>query len=170
MRFVLLFASLVFFLFSCSTTYYIVRHAEKDSPAMNAAVMMSTDPPLSSDGQQRALALMELLKNKKIGYIFSTNTIRTKATAQPTADYFGLPIEMYNPRPDSVFINKLRLLSKNTLIVGHSNTVDDIVNLLCGELKIPADLEDHEYDNLFIVKKKGKRFVFTRQRYGAPAH
>ena len=43
------------------------------------------------------------------------------------------------------------------LIVGHSNTVDDVVNKLCGEIKVPADLPDSEYDNLYLVIKKGKK-------------
>ncbi len=54
---------------------------------------MSSDVPLSDKGKERAEALKEVLKNKKIAYVFSTNTIRTKSTAQPTADYFGLQTE-----------------------------------------------------------------------------
>ena len=81
---------------------------------------MSSDVPLTEKGKQRAEALKEVLKDKKIAYVFSTNTIRTKSTAQPTADYFHLTTEMYGPRRDSAFINLLRSKKKNTLIVGHS--------------------------------------------------
>ena len=70
----------------------------------------------------------EILKTKKIGYIFSTNTIRTRSTAEPVRAYFNLATEAYPPVPDSAFIARLKSLKKNTLIVGHSNTVDDIVN------------------------------------------
>jgi phosphohistidine phosphatase SixA len=73
-----------------------------------------------------------------------------------------LPIEIYGPTPDSAFVSLLRSKRKNVLIVGHSNTVDDIVNMLCGEIKIPGDLKDNEYGNLFIVKKKGRKFFFKR--------
>ena len=101
---------------------------------------MSSDVPLTEKGKQRAEALKEILKDKKIAYVFSTNTIRTKSTAQPTADYFHLTTEIYGPRPDSAFISLLKSKKKNTLIVGHSNTVDDIVNMLCGEKKVAGDL------------------------------
>jgi phosphohistidine phosphatase SixA len=147
---------------SCSQSYYIVRHAEKAAQEPNT----SSDVPLTEEGRQRAEALKEILKRKKIAFVFSTNTIRTKSTAQPTADYFHLTTEIYGPKPDSAFIALLKSKKKNTLIVGHSNTVDDIVNMLCGEIKVPGDLPETEFNNLFIVKKKGKRYIFYSQKYG----
>jgi phosphohistidine phosphatase SixA len=142
---------------SCTRTYYIVRHAEKATQEAN----MSSDVPLTDKGKQRAAALQEVLKGKKIRQVFSTNTIRTKSTAQPTADYFHVPVEIYGPRPDSTFIQLLKSKKKGTLVVGHSNTVDDIVNMLCGEKKVPADLPDGEYNKLFVVKLRGKKAHFT---------
>jgi len=55
-------------------------------------------------------------------------------------------------------------------VVGHSNTVDDIVNKLCGQVKIASDLNDGEYDNLFVVKIKGKKIVFDKRKYGYPSN
>lgn len=152
-----------FMLLSCSNYYYIVRHAEKAAQGQN----MSSDVPLTEGGEQRAVALKEVLKSKHIKSIYSTSTIRTKSTAQPTADFFGLSINIYGPQPDSAFINLLNSKKENVLIVGHSNTVDDIVNMLCGELKIAGDLKDHQYDNLFIVKKKGRKFFYIPRKFGA---
>ena len=162
MRYFLLVFSVI--LFSCSNTIYVVRHAEKAIAEPN----MSSDVPLSEKGKERAEALKELLKTKKIASVFSTNTIRTKTTAKPVADYFGLSIETYNPKPDSAFILLLKSKSDNTLVVGHSNTVDDIVNLLCGSTVVAADLKDNQYDNLFVVKRKGKKYIFTGKKYGTP--
>src|SRR5215207_5574089 len=113
--------------------------------------MTATDPPLAETGKLRAQALKELLKNEKIGHIFSTNTLRTRSTVEPLSQYLNIPVQVYNPRPDSVFIQQLKGLKKDVLIVGHSNTVDDIVNMLTGQQTIPKDLKDSEYDNLFIV-------------------
>jgi phosphohistidine phosphatase SixA len=149
-----------FFLFSCTTTYYIVRHAEKAAAEPN----MSSDVPLTDAGKQRAEKLKEILKDKKIGYVFSTNTIRTKTTAEQTANYFKIKTELYT-KPDSTFIYKLKSLKKNMLIAGHSNTVDDIVNMLCNETKVDADLKDNEYDNLFVVRRKGGRYFFEGRKY-----
>jgi phosphohistidine phosphatase SixA len=160
MRILLFFFVSVFFI-SCSQTYYVVRHAEKAAQASN----MSSDVQLSDAGKQRAEKLKEVLKSKKIGLIYSTNTIRTKSTAGPTASLFSLPINEYAPRPDSAFITLLKSKKQNTLVVGHSNTVDDIVNMLCGEKKVAGDLPDTEYDNLYVIKRKGKNFVFKNEKY-----
>lgn len=142
---------------SCSHTYYVVRHAEKAAAAPN----MSSDVPLSEEGKLRAEKIRDQLKNEKISEIFSTNTIRTKSTAQPTADYFKKSIQIYGPRPDSAFIQLLKSKKNNVLIVGHSNTVDDVVNGLCGEKKVPGDLDDSEYNKLYIIKVKGKKLRFS---------
>ena len=166
----LLFAILFFsfFLPSCRQTFYVVRHAEKEV-ASGSATMMTNDPPLSEAGKQRAEALKEVLKKKKIGYIYSTNTIRTKSTAEPVRAYYNLSTQVYQPIPDQAFISHLFSLKKNVLLVGHSNTVDDVVNKLCGAVKIPSDLHDTAYDNLFVVRKKGKKLVFENKKYGMPS-
>jgi phosphohistidine phosphatase SixA len=154
-----LFASIILMLLatSCSHTYYIVRHAEKTQAA--------GDPPLSAAGKQRAEKLKQLLDEKKIRYIFSTNTDRTISTAKPLSEATGVKIELYDPRKDSAFIVLLKGLRKNALIVGHSNTIDDIVNKLCNAVKVPADINDAVYDNLFIVRYRGKKIFFQQKKY-----
>jgi phosphohistidine phosphatase SixA len=151
------------FLFSCKTTsYYIVRHAEKETSTM------TSDVPLSDAGKQRAQALKELLQKENIKYIFSTNYIRTKSTAQPLADAIHVPVEIYDPK-DQQFISKLKSLKGNALIVGHSNTVDDLVNQLAGKKEINGDLPDSEYGDLFVVKKKGRKLTFEKKHFGPPS-
>ena len=169
MKSYLLLLSVVLLSTSCAHKYYIVRHAEK-APASGTGSMTSSDPPLSDKGKERAIALRETLKSEKIGYIFSTNTVRTKTTAEPTREYFNLQTTIYAPQAPDSFINKLKSLKKNVLVVGHSNTVDDIVNKLCGTAKIPADLDERVYDNLYIVRKKGKKMKYENKKYGAAAH
>lgn len=139
---------------SCSHSYYIVRHAEK-------AAAPASDPLLSEAGLKRAEQIKTILKDKKIGEVYATNTTRAKSTAQPTADYFHQTITIYGPTPDAAFIRQLKSKKKNILIVGHSNTVDDIVNGLAGEKKVAADLQDNEYNWLYIIKVKGKKASFS---------
>lgn len=164
----------VVFAVSCSSNrYFVVRHAEKAIVTKDSLGFTPANPPLSEAGKVRAFVLREELKNKHIINIFSTNFFRTISTAQPLAEQLGnLSIQMYSPSKDSLntFIEKVLSVKRgNTLIVGHSNTVDDIVNKLAGETKVPADLKDSDYDNLYIITRKGKRMIFSRQKYGYPS-
>lgn len=163
MRFILTFACLLVLLVSCNrNTFYIVRHAEKATAAPN----MSSDVPLSEAGEQRAIALKNTLAKEKIKSIFSTQTIRTTSTAKPLAELKGITIQIYSPR-DTVdrFISRVKNIKKGSvLIVGHSNTVDDLVNKMMGQTLL-TDLPETEFDNLFIVKRKGKKYMFERRKY-----
>lgn len=151
----------ILFLFSCrATNYYVVRHAERAS-----STNMSSDVPLSDAGTQRAQALKQALEREGIKHIFSTNYVRTKSTAQPLADAINVPVEIYDPR-DTTFPGKLKTMKGNILIVGHSNTVDELVNGLSGRKELPGDLNDAQYGDLFIIKKRGNRLTVERKRFG----
>ena len=161
----ILFPALCLIITSCSHTYYIVRHAEKIKPAAGSAIAVTNDPTLSETGKMRAEKLKEILIDKKIKHIFSTNTIRTLTTAKPLSDAIGIQTVLYNPKKDSAFTEHLKRLKKNALIVGHSNTIDDVVNRLFNKICIPADIPDSVYDNLFIVKYHGKKISFKQKKY-----
>lgn len=155
---------------SCGHTYYVVRHAEKAQASTGTTMSSPNDPPLSAEGAARAEALKIELEGKKIKTIYSTKTIRTMTTAEPLAKAIGISIQNYGPRPDSAFINQLKTNKKNVLIVGHSNTVDEIVNGLTGQQSVAGDLQDSEYDNLFIIKYKGKKVSYVRKKYGVKSN
>lgn len=172
MRFTILLFILILFFASCSNTIYVVRHAEKATGIDPTTMKPVKDPPLSIEGQERAIKLKEILGSKGIRVFYSTNTLRTISTAEPLKElYLNTPINIYSSKPDSlnVFINRIKQYKReNVLIVGHSNTVDDIVNALCGKQVIPGDLDERIYDNLFILKRKGKAYQFNVQKFGAP--
>lgn len=165
------FFMLALLLSSCGTTIYVVRHAEKASGIDPETMQTIKDPPLTYEGQERALALKQMLSGKNVRHIYSTNTLRTISTAKPLKELFlGVPLQLYSSKPDSMdlFIQQLKQIRKgNTLVVGHSNTVDDIANKICGTTVVPGDLKDNEYDNIFILKRKGSTFKFKREKYGA---
>src|SRR5579875_2123624 len=115
---------LVIALTGCSHSYYVVRHAEK-AQLTNGNIMSSpNDPPLSEAGKERAEALKDALQHRHIRYIFSTHTVRTISTVAPLSNAIGVQPDIYGPAPDAAFISHLKLLRKNVLVVGHSNTVD----------------------------------------------
>ena len=151
---------------SCATTtsYYIVRHAEKDAgTTMTTGTVKTSDVPLSEQGMKRAEALSDQLQGKKIKHIYSTNTIRTKSTAEPVSKSIGAPIQIYNAI-DSGFVQLLKKSKENILVVGHSNTVDDLVNALMNK-KLLNDLPDDQYGDIFIVHKKGNDMSYEVKRF-----
>jgi phosphohistidine phosphatase SixA len=159
MKCILVFVAIAFTAASCSHTYYIVRHAEKVQ-----AQPPLQDPPLTPNGEVMAQNLKNILLPKGIKYIFSTNTTRTKSTAAPLSQGAGIPVTVY-AAADAAFMAQLKAIKKNTLVVGHSNTVDDIVNALCNTTKINGDLPDADYGDLFVVTVKGKKIYFKKLRY-----
>ena len=126
---------------SCVTKYYLVRHAEK--------LHNGPDPSLSPAGQARAQTLRDTLANKGIDSIFVTQYVRTQQTAQPTASALGEALQITNASNVSALITDLEnIRGKQVLVVGHSNTIPQIVDGLCNQsVVIPED----DFDNLFIV-------------------
>jgi broad specificity phosphatase PhoE len=127
------------------TTYYLIRHAEKDRSVLN-----NQDPELTKIGLQRAKKWASVFKNIKFDKIYSTNFKRTFQTAKPTAIHNNLPIEFYNPLKlyDTEF--KKETKGKTVLIVGHSNTTPFFVNKILGTDKYP-EIKDTINSNLYIV-------------------
>jgi broad specificity phosphatase PhoE len=137
-------------LFSCSQkqepkTIYIVRHAEKQ--------LVGDDPELSVAGTARAKKLGQILADKNISKVYSTNTIRTKATVQPLVDnQNGLTIEIYDAKKQDELVKDLRSGIGNAIVVGHSNTIHHVANYFVGNGEKFPELEDVEYDFIFVVK------------------
>lgn len=132
------------------TTIFLVRHAEKatDDPS---------DPNLTQAGHMRAQRLAEMLAWAEVDAIFSTPYRRTQQTAGPLAVENQLTIQEYDPR-DGDFARRLlqEEVGKTILVVGHSNSTPALVNALLGEQRF-RQLDESEYDKLFIVQKIGSR-------------
>jgi phosphohistidine phosphatase SixA len=143
---IVFFLLIVICLSACTSTIYIVRHAEKSTEPKN-------NPHLTIQGEQRAEALKILLQKKKIKKIFSTNTNRTKETALPISNFVKVPIELYNNDTTINFYKRIFLMKKNTLVIGHSNTVIKMLDSL-GLKPKKNIIADNEYDNIFIIKMK----------------
>lgn len=164
------FILLLICLSSCGRNFYIVRHAEKAEATQSMSKHDAGNPELSDAGKQRAYALRDRLSKKGITRIFTTRYKRTISTIVPVSERFDVPVSFYSASHDSLkaFVHKLKYeTSGNILIVGHSNTVDDLVNELCGTQKVLGDLPETEFDNLFIVKKRGDRYKLVSRKYGA---
>ncbi len=142
-----------------NTTYYLIRHAEKDRSDPS-----DKDPKLTETGLKRAEKWAEVLKDVGFDMVYSTNYNRTKATAQPIATANKLEIEIYDPNNlyDQEFQKKTK--GKTVLIVGHSNTTPAFVNTIMKNEKY-QDLPDDENAGLFIVTVSPNKTISTQLLY-----
>lgn len=133
-----------------TTTYIILRHAEKDTSAPGSTAMQA-DPPLSQKGRERAELLLDVLKEYKPDAIYSTNYTRTKATVAPLAKKFNKEVQLYDPRNLGAFAGQLaKEEGKTIIIVGHSNTAPALVNFLIKEKKYEP-LDESIYNQFWVV-------------------
>jgi broad specificity phosphatase PhoE len=128
---------------------FVVRHAERADAAAGASPMMASDPDLSEAGRARAESLAAALKDAKISAIFVTPYKRTQQTAAPLGKALGIAPVPIDPKDAAGLTDKAKAANGNVLIVGHSNTVPDILTRL-GITDAPK-LGDGDYDNLFVV-------------------
>jgi len=128
-----------------TTTYYFIRHAEKDRSDKT-----NKDPNLIQKGVLRAAKWSFVLENIEFDAVYSTNYNRTKQTAQPTAEKKGVEVTIYDPRQlfSEEFANNT--LGKTILVVGHSNTTPAFVNAVLGTKKYDS-IDDNNNANLYIV-------------------
>jgi len=128
-----------------TTTYYLIRHAEKDRTNTT-----NKNPNLNSDGVIRAEKWAKNFENIKLDAVYSTDYNRTQQTAAPTAKSKGLIVQSYNPSKmyDSIF--KKNTKGKTVLVVGHSNTTPVFANTILGQKKY-KNMADNDNASLYIV-------------------
>jgi broad specificity phosphatase PhoE len=120
----------------------IVRHAEKAANDPN-------DPDLSAAGRERAETLARILKDANITAIFTTEFKRTQETAAPTARATGVAPTIVPGKDFSALISKLHHVKGNALVVGHGNTIPDLVKAL--GIETPVQIADPDYGEIFVV-------------------
>ena len=129
---------------SSLTKIILLRHAEK-------VLDGSKDPNLTEIGEQRAEKLRYMFSDIKIDNIFSTPYIRTQKTVEKLANEKALKIETYDPKDlnftDFLFQN---VKGSTVVIVGHSNSIPQLVNKLIGNEKY-KELSEDEYGKIWIV-------------------
>jgi broad specificity phosphatase PhoE len=128
-------------------TIILVRHAEK-------ADATSVDPDLSPEGKQRAERLMKLVKKYRPGAIYSTDFKRTRETAAPMAARRKLQVLTYDAKKHQDLIDAImKSKTKRFMIVGHSNTIPGLANLL-GKKDLFKNLDESEFGAIWIVRIK----------------
>jgi broad specificity phosphatase PhoE len=131
----------------------LVRHAERADGGAGANTGMSSapaDPALSAAGEARAARLATMLADAKIKAIFATEFRRTKDTGAPLAAKLKIPVQSVPAKDTAGLVTKLKKdhAADVVLVIGHSNTIPDVIKALGG----PAvTLADDEYTAIYVL-------------------
>jgi len=138
-----------------TTTYYLIRHAEKDRSNPD-----NEDPNLNEDGLKRAEKWATIFSEIEFDAIYSSNFKRTQQTAKPTADSRNFPVNSYDPHEvyESNFFDFTE--GMKVLVVGHSNTIPKFANFVLGEERY-ENIPDSIDGRLYIVTKNGANVSST---------
>jgi broad specificity phosphatase PhoE len=143
---------------ACTTTtasgpppIYVMRHL--NTPAGEP------DPDLLPEGQRAAQALAGWFGRAAPRAIYVSDFRRTRQTVAPLAARLGLTPIVYNPADTPGLIARVRVGPQPALIVGHSNTVPDIIGSLGGTR--PAPLVHADFGDIWRVAADG---TTTRMR------
>ena len=138
-----------FFESQATTTIIFVRHAEKVAEPAD-------DPVLSEVGKARAAELARQLVDADVvagvDAVYATQYRRTQETAAAVADALDLPVNTYDAADTELVLEEILKEHKGKiiLVVGHSNTVPQLIWNLGASKKVPPIAED-EYDNIYII-------------------
>jgi len=143
-------AAFIYWNSATTTTIVLLRHAEKQTGAIS-------DAPLTPQGELRAARLAQMFGDAesfgRVQKIYVTDTRRTQQTAAGIAQRLNLKPVVVEAKTSTSDLAK-RVLSENrgglAIVVGHSNTVPQLVAELSREDKVPV-IGDEEFDTLYVV-------------------
>ena len=125
----------------------LVRHAEKASST-------DKDSHLSSTGLERAKLLAQMLPGSGVTAIFVTEFKRTQETAAPAARALAITPTIVAGKDTPGLIGKLHELNGNALVVGHGNSIPEVLKAL--GIETPITIGENDYDDLFVVAVEPK--------------
>ena len=125
--------------------YHVVRHLHTPEG--------QRDPDLLPEGQAAAQRLAAMLASEPPAIIYVSDYKRTRQTAAPIAARLGLTPVVYDPADTPALVARVRQGPWPVLIVGHSNTVPDIVAGLGGTR--PAPLTHPDFGDVWRIAADG---------------
>ena len=138
---------------ACATTpepaapsFYVVRHLHTPSG--------ERDPDLLAEGRRAAQALASWFRpGQAPRAIYVSDYRRTRQTAAPLAARLGLTPIVYDPADTPALAARVRAGPLPALVVGHSNTVPDIVVQLGGTR--PGPLVHEDFGDIWLISADG---------------
>lgn len=124
---------------------YVMRHLEQEAGG--------DDPGLSPAGKRQADRLAAWFQRDRPRAIFASTARRAIETATPIARRLGVPVETYDAADPQRLIDRVKRTRGVVLVVGHSNTVPDLIHRL-GAVG-PQTIPHTRYGQIWRVPRRG---------------
>jgi phosphohistidine phosphatase SixA len=141
-------------------TIIVIRHAEAEPTQPGG------DPTLTADGLARAVELGRVLVDTPLHTVYTTHFQRNRKTVAQLPRHAGDKPTVIDGVPDILRALRGEPWGATALVVGHSNTVPDLLRGLTGQA-LP-DGEPILFDRIWIVTMaRDGSASLLRLRYGA---
>ncbi len=143
---------------------YVARHAQKNPSLQWSSI--DALRPLSPKGAKCAAQLGKVLRNRGIAAVYASEVARTLATGaavSTTRDGVEIRGDDATLKPTAEFIQELRerhAEDQAILLVGHSNTVDDLV------LAFRPDLDEECLERFRLTEPGARTKGVPETQYG----
>lgn len=143
-----------------TATVVMVRHAEITADP--------DDPHLSEAGKTRAAALAKALSDTRLSTIITSDTLRTKETADPVAAMLNIPTESVAV-DDTFALDMVRRISngyrdRSVLIVADAGALNELAKAFGINAGVRVARDAH--DDIFVIEYDGDLGQMIRARYG----
>jgi len=143
-------------------TVLFTRHADIDQPPAPGPNILI---PLNAAGRDRAVALARAAGAAGVTAVFTSDAVRTQKTAAPLAAALNLQPKVLPPTFPQAAAAILAAPGPVALVVGHSDTVPQLVAALGGTFPGPAL---QTFDDLIVLTSvTPTKAVVVRLKYGA---
>lgn len=146
-----------FFLFALAGCATLAGSAGRDEVFVMRHLQAGTgeDPALSEVGRGQAQLLAGwFTRSQRPRAIYVTRFRRSQETAAPLAAKLRVKPIVYDPSDNEALVQAVKAQRGNILIVGHSNTVPDIVERLGGTR--PEPIQHHQHGEIWRVSGSGE--------------
>ncbi|WP_300973402.1 histidine phosphatase family protein [Sphingomonas sp. LHG3406-1] len=120
---------------------YVTRHLHTPEGVPNAQ--------LTEEGRAAAVRLADWLAKDPPATILVSETDRARDTAAPTAARYKAAVLVYDPKDTPALVEQVLATKGTVLVVGHSNTVPDIVAGVGGER--PGPLVHKDFGDIWHI-------------------
>ena len=112
---------------------------------------------MTAEGQRTAVLLASWFRRGPPAMIYVSSANRAQQTAAPLAAALRITPIIYEPADTPALIAAVARETRTVLIVGHSNTVPDIIQRLGG--KPPAPLVHEDFGDIWTIDGRTRATV-----------